>query len=77
MPMTFVCPYFIWEDTPQNNYNVHCECGTRVFNSVEERDRFISLFCADNPGWQNCSCARIRCEMYEKMCNDETKGSEP
>lgn len=61
MPTAYACPYFSWED----NKSVNCEGGKLKFETREDRDRYISQYCAACPGWKNCTIAMSLNEKYE------------
>ena len=61
---SWACPYFKWDE----RMCVHCENGTRVrFAHTKSRNRYYKLYCANNPGWNNCTVADALNKHYEEM----------
>lgn len=57
MPQTYICPYFVWEGVLLNGFSVNCEGAKLKFSTREERDDYVSAYCANCPGWELCSVA--------------------
>lgn len=65
-PKVFCCPFF---DRETASGHVICEVGQIRFPDKEARRRFAYTLCAANPGWENCSIAKMLvdyCERTEK-----------
>lgn len=69
MPKTWCCPYFSWED----GLTLHCEGGCLRFNDAAERRSYVYRYCADVPGYQECTIAQNITKRYERSESDDEK----
>ena len=64
---TWQCPFFRRDE----RLCVHCEGGKVAFPNMEVRGYYINRYCANNPGWEQCSIASFLERFYER--NDENE----
>lgn len=58
----WTCPFFKWD----GKTDVNCEGGRISFPSEEAANEYMTAFCANNPGWENCTVAQKLCDYYER-----------
>lgn len=64
MPITWMCPYFSWEDV--YGKKVYCDCARLKFETQDERNDYVKRYCANNPGWQRCTIAQNLTRKFER-----------
>jgi hypothetical protein len=62
MLRAYQCPFFSWEE---DHCKLHCEGAVLKFTAPVAMDNYIDAFCADNPGWKNCTVAKNIMNAYE------------
>ena len=72
MPMTFMCPFWQWE-RQKEIFTLGCEGGKLKFLTADERNAYISRYCANISGWRGCSLAQNLQVRYTED-NDGSKG---
>lgn len=67
----FICPYYQGDN---RDGGVTCECGRLKFKSTKYARIYFSQYCANNPGWEQCSLAQ---HMTKKLLeeDDDKKGT--
>jgi len=65
----WMCPFFKWD----GEKDVNCEGGRISFPSRDAANEYMNTFCADNPGWENCTVAKKLYEYYERTEEDYEK----
>lgn len=63
MPKAYVCPFWKWED----KLCVHCEGGKLHFPDVRMKKDYVCRYCAQLPGWEDCSVAGAWVDYYERV----------
>ena len=59
----FICPYYRWS----RGVRVCCEGECRVsFPDRETFDQYVGTYCANLPGWEECTLAQARTKYYEQ-----------
>ena len=62
MPRTWCCPFWKFED----GLKVFCEGCRLHFQAAEARNDYVSRFCANVPGWEDCTVAQELILQEEK-----------
>lgn len=62
MPRTWSCPFWSWED----GHRVYCEGCRLDFKAKDARDDYVSRYCANVPGWENCTIAQELLRLEER-----------
>ena len=58
----WACPFFVRDEKQK----VICEGGGPAFEDPRRFNDFVSEYCANVPGWNNCTLARALKRQYER-----------
>ena len=58
----WACPFWKWD----GDMTVNCCGGRIVFPSRKAADEYMTAYCANNPGWENCTVAKKLYDFYER-----------
>lgn len=63
--VVFACPYY---RTDAKDGSISCDCGKIKFGNRREALRYFGEFCANNPGWEQCTLAK---HMTAKLLRED------
>lgn len=63
----FICPYY---QADNRDGGVACECGKIKFGSKKYARLYWGMYCANNPGWEECSLAK---HMTRRLLDEDEK----
>ena len=64
-----MCPYYFSDYID----GVNCECGKLRFKSTKHARQFFEQYCANNPGWEQCTLAKHLTKRILEEDNDKKK----
>lgn len=65
----WACPFLKWDE----KLKVHCEGGCVAFPDRDAYTEYTGRYCANVPGWQDCSLAASLMRYYERTDDDGTQ----